>query len=72
MSVERDKLGFDAPAPLEHPARASLPEQAGTGPVIGERLPDFELPDAYARPVSFHTDRGQSKAALVFYRSAVW
>ncbi len=72
MTVERDKLGFDAPAPLEHPARASLPEGASTGPAIGERLPDFELPDAFGRAVSFHADRGQSKAALVFYRSAVW
>ena len=72
MTVERDKLGFDAPAPLEHPARASLPEGGPTGPAIGERLPDFELPDAYGKPVSFHADRGKRKAALVFYRSAVW
>ena len=72
MTVERDKQGFDAPAPLEHPARASLPEGGPTGPAIGERLPDFELPDAYGNPVSFHADRGKRKAALVFYRSAVW
>ena len=72
MTVERDDLGFDAPAPLGHPARASLPAGAATGPGVGERLPDFELPDAFGRPVSFHADRGERKAALVFYRSAVW
>ena len=26
MTVERDSTGFDAPAPLGHPARAGLPE----------------------------------------------
>ena len=72
MPVERDKLGFDAPAPLDHPARAGLTEGASTGPVIGERLPHFELPDAQGRHVNFHADRGNRKAALVFYRSAVW
>jgi peroxiredoxin len=35
-------------------------------------LPDFELPDAEGRPVRFHHDRAGRKAALVFYRSAVW
>jgi hypothetical protein len=72
MTVERDDFGFDAPAPLEHPARASLTGEAATGPAVGERLLDFELPDAFGRSVSFHADRGKRKAALVFYRSAVW
>ena len=72
MTVERVDLGFDAPAPLDHPARAGLPAGASTGPGVGERLPDFELPDAFGRPVSFHEDRGKHKAALIFYRSAVW
>ena len=72
MTVERDNLGFDAPAPVGHPARAGLPAGASTGPAVGERLPDFELPDAFGHPVSFHEDRGKRKAALVFYRSAVW
>ena len=72
MTVERDSLGFDAPTPLENPARAGLPEGASTGPAIGEPLPDFKLPDAFGRLTSFHQDRGMHKAALVFYRSAVW
>ena len=70
--VETDDLGFEAPAPIGHPGRAGLPEGASTGPEIGERLPDFTLPDAFGTKVSFHEDRGASKSAVVFYRSAVW
>lgn len=72
MTVERDALGFDAPAPLGHPARAGLPPGLEVGPVIGERLPDFELPDAFGRMVRFHEHRGDAPAAVIFFRSAVW
>jgi hypothetical protein len=72
MPVERDELGFDAPAAVGHPARASKPDDASTGPEPGERLPDFELPDAFGETVRFHSHRAGRKAALVFYRSAVW
>jgi len=70
--MQRDDHGFDAPAPVGHPVRASMPENTSTGPSVGERLPDFELPDSAGRVVRFHEDRGVAKAALVFYRSAVW
>ena len=69
---ETDVLGFEAPAPLGHPARTGLPEGHATGPEIGERLPDFALPDQHGRVVDFHEDRAGSPAAVVFYRSAVW
>jgi hypothetical protein len=69
---ETDELGFEAPAPVGHPGRAGLPKGASTGPEVGERLPDFTLPDANGNPIDFHQDRGRSKAAVVFYRSAVW
>ena len=72
MTIERDELGFDAPAPLGHPGRAGLPAGACTGPEVGELLPDFELPDANGDPVRFHQHRAGRKTALVFYRSAVW
>ncbi len=70
--VETDELGFEAPAPVGHPGRAGLPDGASTGPDIGERLPDFTLPDAFGNTVNFHANRGTSKSAVVFYRSAVW
>lgn len=72
MATEIDELGFEAPAALGHPGRAGLPEGHPTGPEIGERLPDFALPDAAGRTVRFHEDRAGSKAAVLFYRSAVW
>ena len=72
MTAERDEFGFDAPAPLGHPARLGLEDGHPTGPEVGDRLPDFRLPDANGREIDFHADRGDSKAALVFYRSAVW
>lgn len=72
MTVERDHHDFDAPAPLGHPGRAGLPEGHTTGPEIGERLPDFVLPDAQGRPVDYHASRAGKKSIVVFYRSAVW
>ena len=72
MTVERDPHGFDAPAPLGHPGRLGLEAGHSTGPEVGDRLPDFQLPDAYGRKIDFHADRGAARAALVFYRSAVW
>ena len=72
MTIERDELGFDAPAPVGHPARASLPAGHSTGPEIGETLPDFTLPDQHGEPVHFHANRGDRPAVVVFYRSAVW
>jgi hypothetical protein len=72
MTIERDELGFDAPAPLGHPGRIGLPAGHATGPEVGERLPDFQLPDAHGRVIDFHADRGDAKAVVVFYRSAVW
>ena len=72
MTIERDEFGFDAPAPLGHPGRLGLEKGHPTGPEVGERLPDFRLPDAHGREFDFHADRGGAKAVLVFYRSAVW
>ncbi len=72
MVVERDALGFDAPAPVGHPARKGLPDGHTTGPEIGDRLPDFELEDAFGNLLDFHAARGNAPAAVVFFRSAVW
>ncbi len=72
VATERDEHGFDAPAPLGHPARASLPSDHRTGPEVGELLPDFELPDASGQRIRLHEDRAGAKAVVLFYRSAVW
>jgi hypothetical protein len=72
MTIERDHHGFDAPVPLGHPARAGLPRGHPTGPGVGDRLPDFKLPDAQGRIVDYHPSRGGAKSVVVFFRSAVW
>lgn len=72
MTVERDALGFDAPAPLGHPGRLGLEAGRPVGPAVGERLPDFSLPDANGQTLRFHDARAGSKTVLVFYRSVVW
>lgn len=69
---EMDALGFEAPAPLGHPGRRGLPPGTAVGPEVGDTLPDFELPDPYGQRIRFHDDRGSARAAVVFFRSAVW
>ena len=69
----KDDLGITVPVPASHPGRRYPAEHDfPTGPAIGERLPEFELPNQDGEPVDFHADRGDSKAIVVFYRSAVW
>ena len=72
MTVERDALGFDAPAPPDHPARQGLPAGHPTGPSVGDAVPDFTLPDSSGRMVRLHEHRAGRPAAIVFFRSAVW
>ena len=67
-----DDYGFIAPLPTSHGPRKIAPVGFPTGPGLGERLPDFELVDHGGRRVRLHADRGASKAAVVFFRSAVW
>jgi peroxiredoxin len=43
-----------------------------TGPAIGERIPDFELPDQFGNPVRYSIVRGGNQALILFHRSASW
>lgn len=69
-----DDLGITVPmASVDFPARRyPASEEFPTGPDIGERLPEFSLPNQHGELIDFHADRGDSKAIVVFYRSAVW
>jgi peroxiredoxin len=42
------------------------------GPRVGERFPDVTLPDQHGRMVDLHAARGNDRALVVFYRSALW
>ena len=67
-----DELGLVGPLPASDGQRHPRQHDDPTGPAIGTRLPDFTLPSASGELISFHADRGDSKAAVVFFRSAVW
>jgi hypothetical protein len=56
-----------------HPAQR-IPSEPDfpTGPAIGERLPDFVLPNQRGEKIDFHADRDGRQAAVLFQRSAVW
>jgi hypothetical protein len=68
----RDAFGLVAPIPASHGQRRIPDEGFFSGPEVGERLPDFELRATSGMTINFHADRGDSKAAVVFFRSAVW
>jgi hypothetical protein len=42
------------------------------GPQVGERVPDFRLPDQTGRVRDLQSIMGPRGAMLVFYRSADW
>ena len=60
--------------PAELPPNFRYPETADfpTGPDVGERLPDFTLPDQRGTPVNFTEARAGRRALVVFHRSARW
>jgi len=68
----RDAFGLSAPVPAHHGQRRIPDEGFFSGPAVGERLPDFALRGTAGSLVDFHTDRAGAKAAVVFFRSAVW
>ena len=68
----RDEWGLTGPAAVTDGQRMSPEAGFFTGPEIGARLPGFRLRSAAGPVVDLHADRGESRAAVVFFRSAVW
>jgi len=67
-----DEYGFKGPLPVTSTQRM-IPEGAfEPGLAVGESAPDFTLPDQHGEGISFHADRAGARAAVLFYRSAVW
>ena len=42
------------------------------GPQVGERIPDFALPDQYGNVQTLESILGERGAMIVFHRSANW
>lgn len=74
MSEDRftDEYGFKGPLPVTSAQRLIPKEGFPPGLTIGESAPDFTLPNHQGESVSFHTDRSGARAAVLFFRSAVW
>jgi len=68
----RDEWGLTGPAAVTDGQRMSPEAGFFTGPEIGARLPGFRLRSAAGPVVDLHADRRESKAAVIFFRSAVW
>jgi hypothetical protein len=53
-------------------AAQSPPDPRTLGPKLGERVPEFSLPDQHGARRSLNSILGPNGAVLVFFRSADW
>ena len=58
-------------SPAPSPARKKI-DVSKLGPQVGERVPDFSLPDQNGRTRTLQSIMGPKGALLVFIRSADW
>ncbi len=67
-----DEYGFAGRMPLTSTQRMIPDGHFAPGLALGEMAPDFTLRNQHGEEVSFHADRAGARAAVLFYRSAVW
>ena len=53
-------------------ATADGPDPQTLGPKVGERVPEFSLPDQHGATRTLKSTLGPKGAVLVFFRSADW
>jgi hypothetical protein len=53
-------------------AATDSPDPTTLGPKVGERVPEFSLPDQGGVPRSLRSTFGPKGAVLMFFRSADW
>ena len=58
-------------APTSTPTRTRI-DVSELGPQVGERVPDFSLPDQNGELWTLNSIMGPSGAFLLFFRSADW
>ncbi len=60
-------------APVALNAQERKPVDVSTlGPQVGERVPDFALPDQHGRTRTLDSIMGEKGAMILFHRSADW
>ena len=57
--------------PLDAQERESI-DVSSFGPQVGDRIPDFALPDQHGTVQTLDSIMGERGAMLVFHRSADW
>ena len=67
-----DEFGFYGPMPISSTHRTIPKREFPPGLAAGELAPNFRLKNQFGELIDFHADRGNSKAALLFFRSVVW
>ena len=67
-----DEFGFYGPMPISSTHRTIPKREFPPGLAAGELAPNFRLKNQFGDLIDFHADRGNSKAALLFFRSVVW
>ncbi len=70
-------VAFAAAAVLLHGVAMEAQERepidvSALGPQVGERVPDFSLPDQHGRVQTLQTIMGEKGAMILFHRSADW
>ena len=64
-------LALAMPAAPEAQEREPV-DVSSLGPQVGERVPDFALPDQHGRVRTLDSIMGERGAMIVFHRSADW
>ena len=67
-----DEFGFYGPMPISSTHRTIPKREFPPGLAAGELAPNFRLKNQFGDLIDFHANRGNSKAALLFFRSVVW
>ena len=62
---------IQAPGMAQNPSRQKI-DVSKLGPQVGERVPDFGLPDQNGKTQTLQSIMGSKGAMLVFVRSADW
>ena len=62
---------FSVTSPVNAQEREPV-EVAALGPQIGEKIPNFALPDQHGRIQTLDSIMGEKGAMIVFHRSADW